>query len=248
VDDLLIITRRTLDEHFQKMETVLTRLPDAGLKVNAAKSLFCAHEIEYLGCILTREWIKPQPKKVKMILVLNPPNNVKELRHFLGMVQYYRDMWAKRSEMLAPLTYLVGECRETKTTRMNKTKKKPWWWDPIHQQAFDDVRAAIAKETVLAYPDFLKPFEIYMNASSTQLGAVITQDNRPIALSSRKLSKTQQKYSVTKIELLAIVETLKEFKGMLWGQDIKVYTDHKHLTRDALGLTSDRVYRWRYSG
>ncbi len=55
----------------------------------------------------------------------------------------------------------------------------------------------------------------------------------------------QQKYCFTEIELLAIVEILKEFKGMLWGQDIKVYADHKNLTRDALGLTSDRVYRWR---
>jgi hypothetical protein len=78
-----------------------------------------------------------------------------------------------------------------------------------------------------------------------QLGAMITQDNRPIAFFSRKLSKTQQTYSVTEIELLAIVETLKEFKGMLWGQDIKVYTDHKNLTTDALGLTSDRVYHWQ---
>ncbi len=76
-----------------------------------------------------------------------------------------------------------------------------------------------------------------------QLGAAITQDNRTIAFFSRKLSETQSKYSVTKIELLAIVETLKEFKGMLWGQIIKVYTDHKHLTTDALGLISDRVYR-----
>jgi hypothetical protein len=91
----------------------------------------------------------------------------------------------------------------------------------------------------------LKSFEIYTDASSTQLGAVITQNNRSIAFFSRKLSKTQQKYSVTEIELLAIVETLREFKGMLWGQDIKVYTDHKNLIRDALGLTSDRVYHWR---
>jgi hypothetical protein len=105
------------------LETVLIRLHDAGLKVNAAKSSFCAHEIEYLGCILTREGIKPQSKKVQAILALNPPNNVKELRHFLSMVQYYWDMWARRSEMLAPLTDLVGECGETKTTRMNKTKK-----------------------------------------------------------------------------------------------------------------------------
>jgi hypothetical protein len=194
MDDLLIITRRTLDEHLQKMETVLTRLHDAGLKVNAAKSLFCAHEIEYLGYILTREGIKPpQPKKVQAILALNPPNNVKELRHFLGMVQYYQDMWARRSEMLAPLTDLVRECGEMKTTKKNKTKKKPWRWEPIHQQAFDNVKAAIAKETVLAYPDFLKPFEIYMDASSMQLGAVITQDNRPIAFFSRKLSKNTTK-------------------------------------------------------
>jgi hypothetical protein len=147
--------------------------------------------------------------------------------------------------MLAPLTDLVGECRETKTIRKNETKKQPWRWDSIHQQAFDNVKAAIAKETVLAYPDFSKPFEIYTDASSMQLGAVITQDNRPIAFFSRKLSEMQQKYSVTEIELLAKVETLKEFKGMLWGQNIMVYTDHKNLTREALGLTSDRVYQWR---
>ncbi len=132
-----------------------------------------------------------------------------------------------------------------KTTNKNKTKKKPWPWDPIHQQVFDNVKAAIAKETVLACPDFSKPFEIYVDASSTQLGAVIAQDNSPIAFFSRKQSKTQQKYSVTDIELLAIVKTLNEFKGMLWGQDIKVFTDHKNLTSDTLCLTSDRVYRWR---
>jgi hypothetical protein len=68
IDDLLIITRRTLDKHLQKMETVLTRLHDAGLKVKAAKSLFCAHGIEYLGYVLTREGIKPQPKKCKRYL------------------------------------------------------------------------------------------------------------------------------------------------------------------------------------
>ncbi len=65
------------------------------------------------------------------------------------MVQYYRDMWVRRSEML--------ECGETKTAKLNKTKKKPRQRDPIHQQAFDNVKAAIAKETVLAYLDFLKP-------------------------------------------------------------------------------------------
>ncbi len=62
---------------------------------------------------------------------------------------------------------------------------------------------------------------------------------------SRKLSGGQSKYTVTKLEILAIVETLKEFNGMLWGQRKNVYTDHKNLTRDSLGLTSDRVTHWR---
>ncbi len=150
------------------------------------------------------------------MLMLNPPNNIKELRHFLGMVQYYRDMWVNRSEMLAPLSDLLEECGETKTTRKNKAKKKPWHWDSIHQIEFDNVKTTIAKEVVLAYPDFTKPFEIYTNASTKQLGAVITQKNRPIAFFSRKLSGMQSKYTVTKLELLAIVETLKEFNGMLW--------------------------------
>jgi hypothetical protein len=98
---------------------------------------------------------------------------------------------------------------------------------------------------VLAYPDFLKPFEIYTNASTKQLGAINTQKNRPIAFFSRKLSGAQSKYTVTKLELLAIVETLKEFNEMLWGQRINVYTNHKNLTQDGLGLTSNRVTHWR---
>jgi hypothetical protein len=115
------------------------------------------------------------------------------------MVQYYRNMWAKRSEMLAPLTNLVGEYGETKATKKNDTKKKLWKWDSIHQQAFDNVKATVAKEVGLAYPDFTKPFEIYTDSSTMQLGAVITQGNRPIAFFSRKLSEVQSKYTVTKL-------------------------------------------------
>ena len=185
---LLVITKGTLEDHLDKLREVLRRLRKAGLKVllkvNAAKSFFCTHEIECLGYILTREGIEPQQKKVQAILMLNPPTNVKELRHFLGMVQYYRDMWAKHSEILPPLSDLVGECGEIKTTRKNKVNKKPWHWDSIHQIAFDNVKNAIAKDVVLAYPDFSQPFDIYTDASTKQLGVVITQDNRPIAFFS----------------------------------------------------------------
>ena len=121
------------------------------------------------------------------------------------MVQYYRDLWARHSEIPAPLTSLVGECGHTKVTRAKKTKKKAWHWDEVHQIAFDNVQATIARDVVLAYPDYSKEFEIYTDTMSKQLGAVITQGNKPIAFFSRKLTETQQSYSVTKIELLAIV-------------------------------------------
>ncbi len=145
---------------------------------------------------------------MQAILAIQLPKNVKELRHFLGMVQYYHDLWARRSKILAPLTSLVGECGQTKVSRAKGTKKAPWHWNEVHQRAFNHAKATIAREVVLAYPDYSKVFEISTDALSKQLGAVITQENRLIAFFSRKLSTTQRKYSITKIELLAIVETL----------------------------------------
>jgi hypothetical protein len=130
-------------------------------------------------------------------------------------------------------------------TRNNKTKKKPWYWSQVHQTAFEEIKKMLARDTMLAYPEYSKPFEVYTDASALQLGAVIVQDGRPITFFNRKLSETQKKYSVTELELLSIVECCKEFKGMLWGQKIIVYTDHENLFQDALSLTSDRVYRWR---
>ncbi len=220
LDDLLCISKLSLEDHLEKLEVVLRQLCFAGLKVNAAKLTFCAVEIEYLGYVLTRDSIKPQSNKVQAILAIKPPTGVRQLRHFLGMVQYYRDLWARWSNMLAPLTSLVGECSQTKSTKAKGTKKVPWHWDEVHQRAFNHIKATIAKDVVLAYPDYSKVFEIYTDASRKQSGAVITQDNMPIAFFSRKFSNTQCKYSVTKIELLAIVKTFKEFKGVLWGKNI----------------------------
>ena len=111
LDDLLCITKASLDDHLNHLRLVLTRLQEAGLKINVPKSKFCAEEAEYLGYILTMTGIKPQPKKVQAILAITAPivvpKQVKDLHSFLGMVQYYRDLWARRSEMLAPLTCLL---------------------------------------------------------------------------------------------------------------------------------------------
>ncbi len=122
LDDLFCISRSSLEDHLEKLEEVIRLLCNAGLKVNAEKLAFCALQIEYLWYILTRDGIKPQNNKVQAILAIQPPTNVKHLRHFLGMVQYYRDLWAIWSKMLAPLTSLVEECGRTKVTRANRTK------------------------------------------------------------------------------------------------------------------------------
>ena len=101
IDDLLCITKGTLEDHLAKLDLVLSRLQDANLKVNARKLNYCATETEYLGYILSQDGIKPQPKKVQSIHALTPPKNVKDHR-FLGMVQYYQDLWTRHSKMLAP--------------------------------------------------------------------------------------------------------------------------------------------------
>jgi len=132
-------------------------------------------------------------KKVQAIVALTPQTGVKDVRRFLGMVQYYRNLWAKRSDMRAPLTSLVEECGRTKVTKTLKTKKVPWHWDEVHQKAFNDVKAIIAKDVALDYPDDSKEFEVYTDASSWKMGEMITQQNRLIAFFSRKLSTTQQK-------------------------------------------------------
>jgi hypothetical protein len=82
------------------------------------------------------------------------------------MVQYYRDLWARRGKMLAPLTSLVGECGQTKTSKAKGTKKTPWHWGEVYQRALTPIKATIAKDVVLAYLDYSKVFEIYTDASS----------------------------------------------------------------------------------
>ncbi len=90
----------------------------------------------------------------------------------VGIVQYYRDLWEKRSEMLAPLTDLIAECGETQETKRTGRKKSPWYWNETHQKAFDNVKKTFRCDVMLAYPDYSKPFEIYTDASTRQQDAL----------------------------------------------------------------------------
>ena len=104
-------------------------------------------------------------------------------------------------------------------------------------------KRVIAKETILAFPDFSKPFTTHTDASHYQLGGVISQDGKPIAFYSRKLNDAQTRYTTTERELLSIVETLKAYRNILLGHKIVVHTDHKNLVYKA--FNTERVMRWR---
>jgi hypothetical protein len=230
IDDLLVTSCSTFEEHLQKLDEVFSRLSDAGLKVNAKKSHFAQAEVEYLGYWITRHGIQPLPNKVQAIQNIAPPKTRKQLRRFIGMVNYYRDMWVHRSEILAPLTRLSSE-------------KVEFRWTDIEQTAFETIKTIVGREVLLSYPDFSQPFHIHTDASKTQLGSVISQDKKPIAFYSRKLQPAQTRYTTTERELLSIVETLKEFTNILLGQKIIVHTDHKNLT--CKNFNTERVMRWR---
>ena len=230
IDDLLCLTKDSFEDHLEKLERVFFKLQLAGLKVNAKKSFFARGELEYLGYWITRDGIQPMKNKVEAIMKIAEPTNRKQLRSFIGIVNYYRDMWVRRSHILAPLASLTS----------NTTK---WDWGPKQKAAFAMAKKVIAKEAMLAYPDFKKPFVIHTDASHYQLGGVISQDGKPIAFYSRKLNDAQTRYTTTERELLSIVETLKEYRNILLGHEIEVFTDHKNLVYKH--FNTERVMRWR---
>jgi hypothetical protein len=103
IDDLLVITKSDWHDHLRHLDIVFKRLRDAGLKVNARKSFFGKEELEYLGYWITRAGIQPIAKKVEAIKNIAPPKTKRELRRFIGIVNYYRDMWVRRADVLTPL-------------------------------------------------------------------------------------------------------------------------------------------------
>ena len=137
---------------------------------------------------------------------------------------------AKALSALAPLTVLTS-----------KNVKYDWKYE--HQKCFDAIKRMIGHEVFLAYPDFNAPFEIHTDASKLKIGAVISQKGKPIAFYSRNMNSVQHNYTTTEKELLSMVATLKEFRNILLGNQILVYTDHKNLTYKF--YNKERVMRWR---
>ena len=234
IDDILVIHKGKFYEHLQQLEEVFRRCKKANLQLNADKCNFCISEINYLGYIVTPEGVRPDPQKIKAIQAMERPSTVTEIRRFIGMIQYYRDLWPRRSHILQPFTAVSSGKKGTKIK-----------WTPELEAAFHETKKMVCKETLLTYPDWTKPFDIHTDASDYQLGAVISQEGKPIAFFSRKLNSAQRNYTTTEKELLSIVECLKEFRNILFGYPIKVFSDHKNLVHAATISQSQRVMRWR---
>jgi hypothetical protein len=130
--------------------------------------------------------------QVEAIKNIVRPTTRRELRQFIGMINYYCHMWVRRSSLLAPLTSMTS-------------KNVKFVWMDVHQKAFEDIKKIICREVMLTFPDFSKPFHIYTDASDKQLGALITQDDKPIAFYSIKLNSAEQRYTTGEQELLSVI-------------------------------------------
>ena len=230
MDDIGIFSNGTFEEHLKTVERVATKLQQEGFTVNPLKCEWGVKETEYLGFILTTEGIKPIPKKVEAIQRMERPKNTKQVRSFVGLVNYYRDMWPRRAHILNPLTQLCS------------SKVKYHWGQP-QEEAFQSIKSLVSKDVLLRFPKHDEIFHIYTDASNYQLGAIITQNNLPVAFFSKKLTPTQRRYSTIEQEMLAIVSTLKEYRNFLLGAEIVIYTDHKNLLSD--NTINNRVFRWK---
>jgi hypothetical protein len=226
LDDTMILGYDTFDNHLRDVIEVLKRLLATGMQVNISKCKWFHHSVTYLGFVITRTGIRPQPEKIQGIFNMKRPTTQKEVRRFRGMINFYRDLYPKRAEILAPFTDLCGQ-------------NKKFHWNEQHESAFKAIKEQLTQETMLTYPQFDQPFIVYTDASEKQIGGIITQNDRPLGFFSRKLTDTQRCYPVTEQELLAIVETLKYFKHMLFGHKIIIKTHHKNLTHQVSAHASN---------
>ena len=238
IDDIIVFSA-TFSEHLDRLRNVFQRVQDAGLRLKANKCHFAQSKVSYLGHIVSKKGVEPDPSKIQAVLHYPAPNNVKELRQFLGLANYYRRFVQGYSRIASPLFKLT-----------NKTDLKTFSWTAQCTMAFQELKERLTTPPVLAFPQFDREFLLATDASDSAIGAVLSQvdDNgteKVIAYWSRQLTKAERNYSTIEREALAIVKAVKEFYPYLYGHDFILQTDHQPLVHmNNLRDVGGRVTRW----
>lgn len=236
LDDVLVVSK-TFEEHLVHLQQVFNRFRKANLKVKLRKCKFLREELPFLGYVVTKDGLRPDPAKVDRVNNYPRPNSVTELRTFLGMISYYRRYLDSFSQLASPLHQLL--CKAAKFV-----------WTNTHETAFQTLKQKLTTAPLLAYPCFDKPFIVHTDASGKGIAAILSQIGEdkfehPIIYASRTLSKSERNYSTTEQEGLAVIFALKTFRPFIYQQPTTLYTDHvalKYLVNTTSSNT--RLARW----
>ncbi|KAJ8724718.1 hypothetical protein PYW07_015676 [Mythimna separata] len=224
LDDFLVFSKDQ-KSHEQHLRQLFTRLKEYGMVINSSKCVFGVPEVNFLGYHITAEGTKPLLSKVEAVKNFPAPKTVRELRRFLGMLNFYRRFIPQAAALQAPLNALLtGSVKGSHPVTLS----------PQEHEAFQHCKDSLCQAALLAHPDCNAKMALVTDASDKAIGAVLQQLNegawQPLAFFSRKLTPAQVKYSPYDRELLAIYESVKYFRHMLEARHFVIYTDHKPIT------------------
>ena len=219
IDDVVVYAR-TVDQHLSRLEEVLRRLRKAGLKLKPSKCKLLSRRVEFLGHIVSEQGVEVDPAKVAKIRDWPMPQNLRAVRSFVGLCAYYRRFVPEFSTICKPLFLLTQ-------------KGQPFVWGDAQQVAMDHMKQLLMSAPILGYPQPTGMYVLDTDASNVGIGAVLSQvqdgEEKVICYASKVLNKAQRNYCVTRRELLAIVEFVKQFHHYLYGAKFLVRTDHAAL-------------------
>ena len=210
-DDILIYSN-SMAEHLRHVRAVLTILHQHRLFVKKSKCAFAAPSIAYLGHVISAQGVAMDPEKVKAVVEWPQPRSARAVRGFLGLAGYYRKFVHGFGTIAAPLTALL--------------KKEGFLWSEAAAQAFTALKAALTSAPILALPDFNLPFIVECDASTYGFGAVLLQEQHPVAFFSRPVAPRHQSLAAYERELIGLVLAIRHWRPYLWGRRFLVRTDH----------------------
>jgi len=231
IDDILAAREYNFEYHITYLHDIFTRLIEAGLQVNLVKSALCQKALEYVGFWVTTQGYKPLESRIQGILDMQPLKSKKDVRTFIGMINFIKNHIPKRAAILEPLTRLTKEMEK-------------FQWKEEQKIAFETIKAKCAESMMLIYPHMDKVFDLYPDSCDIQIGCFLLQEGYALGCFSKKMNEAQLKYPMTDKELLACHEGLKYFSPIIRGGCIRVFCDHKNLTfGHGTVHTSQRVLR-----